>query len=112
MRAGILRALYRSTNTEQRRNPTMNSMTQALRRGVLALAGSMLLWTAAHAEAPMAKTQAPGYFRMMLGDFEVTALHDGSIELKPTELLTNIKPAEVTKLLGRNFQKEPIPLAV
>lgn len=90
----------------------MNSMTQALRRGVLALAGSMLVWGAAHAEAPMAKAQAPGYFRMMLGDFEVTALHDGSIDLKPTELLTNVKPAEVTKLLGRNFQKEPIALAV
>jgi glyoxylase-like metal-dependent hydrolase (beta-lactamase superfamily II) len=30
----------------------------------------------AHAAAPMAKNQAPGFYRMMLGDFEVTALND------------------------------------
>ena len=35
----------------------------------------------ARAAAPMVKTSAPGYFRMMLGDFEVTALSDGTVDL-------------------------------
>jgi hypothetical protein len=32
----------------------------------------------APAAAPMAKAQ-PGFFRMMLGDFEITALNDGVV---------------------------------
>jgi len=28
----------------------------------------------AHAAAPMAKSQAPGYYRAALGDFEITVL--------------------------------------
>ena len=36
----------------------------------------------ATATAPQVKTSAPGYYRMMLGDFEVTALSDGTVDLK------------------------------
>ncbi|MBI3230803.1 MAG: MBL fold metallo-hydrolase, partial [Burkholderiales bacterium] len=35
----------------------------------------------AYAAAPQQKTQAPGFFRMALGDFEVTALNDGTLGL-------------------------------
>ncbi len=35
----------------------------------------------AHAEAPIAKGQAPGWYRMMLGQFEITALSDGTVAL-------------------------------
>lgn len=42
---------------------------------------------AAHAAAPMAKTSAPGYYRMMLGDVEVTALSDGTHVMDANELL-------------------------
>ena len=41
----------------------------------------------AHAAAPMVKTSAPGYFRMMLGDFEITALSDGTVNLPVDKLL-------------------------
>jgi hypothetical protein len=30
-----------------------------------------------HAAVPMVKTLAPGFYRTMLGDFEITALNDG-----------------------------------
>jgi hypothetical protein len=43
--------------------------------GFAACAAAVSFLGATHATAPMAKTQAPGYYRMMLGDFEVTALH-------------------------------------
>lgn len=32
------------------------------------------------AAAPMVKTPAPGFFRLMLGAYEVTALNDGTID--------------------------------
>ena len=34
--------------------------------------------TVAQASAPMVKTQ-PGFYRLMLGDFEITALNDGVV---------------------------------
>ena len=40
---------------------------------------SPLILGSAHAAAPMAKTMAPGFYRMMLGDFEITALSDGTV---------------------------------
>jgi glyoxylase-like metal-dependent hydrolase (beta-lactamase superfamily II) len=89
----------------------MTSM-QWLRGTVAALAGSALLMAAAQAAGPLVKSQAPGYYRMMLGDFEVTALFYGAIDLQPTKLLTNTTPAQVSKLLGRSFEKEPLPTSV
>jgi hypothetical protein len=37
-----------------------------------------MLASLAHAAAPQVRMQSPGYYRMMLGDFEVTVLSDGS----------------------------------
>ena len=48
----------------------------------------------AHGAAPQVKTQAPGFYRMMLGDFEVTALFDGVLDFKPKDLLTNTTHAQ------------------
>ena len=37
--------------------------------------------------------QAPGFYRMMVGDFEVTALSDGTVALPVDKLLTRTTPA-------------------
>ena len=44
-------------------------------RYIVLMLGLWLLAAApsSHAAVPMVKTQAPGFYRMMLGDFEVTA---------------------------------------
>ena len=83
-------------------------------RGLLvALATSIFfIGFAAHAAAPMAKTQAPGFYRMMLGDFEITALSDGSLPLAVDTLLTNTTPARVKKALDRWYLKEPVDTSV
>lgn len=60
----------------------------------------------ARAEAPKAQTQVPGYYRMQLGQFEITALYDGSI-LLDTKLLHNAKPADLDRLLARMFVGNP-----
>ncbi len=77
-----------------------------------ALAASSFMLGAAFAAAPMAKTQAPGYYRMMLGDFEVTALSDGTLGLPVTTLLTNTTPDKVKKALARSSLKDPVETSV
>ncbi|MFC5475795.1 MBL fold metallo-hydrolase [Paraherbaspirillum soli] len=69
-----------------------------------AAASTLLAPTAAIAAAPaQQKTQAPGYYRMALGDFEVTALYDGYIDLNQGELLKNVSAPDLKKLLARMF---------
>ena len=66
----------------------------------------------AHAAAPMVKTSAPGFFRMMLGDFEITALSDGTVNLPVDKLLTNTTPAKVNKALAKSFLTSPLETSV
>jgi glyoxylase-like metal-dependent hydrolase (beta-lactamase superfamily II) len=65
-----------------------------------------------HAQVPMAQGQAPGWYRMMLGSFQVTALNDGSIKLPVDKLLTNIKPQTIESLLARAYLKAPVETSV
>jgi glyoxylase-like metal-dependent hydrolase (beta-lactamase superfamily II) len=88
------------------------TFTPWIRNGLAALVGSWVLATAAQAGAPQLKTQAPGYYRMMLGDFEVTALFDGTLDLQPKQLLTNTTQKDVGKLLDKSFQKDTVQTSV
>ncbi len=85
---------------------------RSFRTFLAALAGAFFLVAGAEAGAPQVKTQAPGYYRMMLGDFEITALSDGTVDLKPGELLTNTTKAEVSSYLQRSFEAEAVPTSV
>ncbi|QKE41360.1 MAG: MBL fold metallo-hydrolase [Ferrovum myxofaciens] len=66
----------------------------------------------ANASAPQVKTQAPGYYRMMLGNFEITALSDGTVNLPVGKLLGNTTPEKVEKALSLNFLKDPLETSV
>ncbi len=66
----------------------------------------------AHAQVPMAKGQAPGWYRMTLGSFQVTALSDGTVVLPVDKLLTNTTPAQVESLLARSYLKAPLETSV
>lgn len=83
-----------------------------LRGSLLAAASALLMPCGAHAAAPQVKTQAPGYYRAVLGDFEVTALSDGTFVAPMDELLTNTTKAATQKALARNFLKSPIETSV
>jgi len=67
--------------------------------------------TSVEAAAPMVKTQ-PGYHRMMLGDFEITALSDGTIAFPADQLLTNTTPAKVARALADNYLRSPLEVSV
>jgi len=91
------------------------TLNQIQRNVWLALASCVWFLTTTvpvHAAAPAAKTSAPGYYRMMLGNFEVTALLDGTIDLKLADLLTNTTPPRINTALARSFLKDPVETSV
>ena len=66
---------------------------------------------AAMAAAPMVKTPAPGFFRIMLGAFEVTAVSDGTVDLPVEKLLK--EPVAATNLaLSKVFLMTPVETSV
>ncbi len=79
---------------------------------VLVATAGIFLPTGAFAAAPIVKTQAPGYYRVMLGDFEVTALSDGTVGLPMDKLLTNVKPAAVKRDLAYAYLTLPLETSV
>jgi len=60
----------------------------------------------------MVKTQAPAYYRVMVGDFEVTAISDGTVRLPMLKLLTNAKPEKLAAALKAGFLKETVETSV
>jgi glyoxylase-like metal-dependent hydrolase (beta-lactamase superfamily II) len=68
----------------------------------------------ASSDAPHAlvRTQAPAYYRIQLGDFEITALSDGTVPLPLDRMMTHIKPAEVQKLLAASFESLPVETSI
>jgi glyoxylase-like metal-dependent hydrolase (beta-lactamase superfamily II) len=77
-----------------------------------ALALTLLFGADAHASAPQQKTQAPGFYRMMLGDFEITTLSDGTLPMHVGQVLKNVTPAKLDAALSRSFLKDPIDESV
>ncbi len=50
----------------------------------------------------MARTQVPGYYRTMIGQFEVTALFDGTLDFHP-ELLKNMNRQAIDEALSHHY---------
>ena len=79
----------------------------------LAFGGAALLLapTTASAAAPQVRTQAPGFYRTMLGDFEITALSDGTVDLDVAKLLAE-PAAKTDAALARSFVHGPLETSV
>ena len=63
------------------------------------------------AATPMVKTQAPGFYRMMLGDFEVTALNDGVVAYQTTQVLPKATPEQIKSGLFDNGLTDPVDMS-
>lgn len=87
------------------------TLKRRLARTAIALACT-LTSLGAHAGAPQVKSQAPGFYRLMLGDFEITALSDGTVDLPLARLLTQTTPAHVEKALSRAFLSPVVETSV
>ncbi|MCS0660723.1 MBL fold metallo-hydrolase [Massilia terrae] len=82
-------------------------MTRIFKHRFLGALVAAAIAAPALASAPMAKTPAPGYFRVMLGDFEVTPLSDGTVDL-PVDQLLHQKPEQTKTELGQSFLTLPL----
>lgn len=83
-----------------------------LARAILGLAGAYAIVTATLAEAPQARTQPPAFYRLMLGDVEITALSDGVFDLDTQKLVSDPNPPQVARLLQQSFEPEQLPTSV
>jgi len=92
----------------------MNHLSKVLPCAVLAalLCLGVGAQSQAQAQVPMVKGQAPGWYRMMLGNFEITALSDGTVKLPVDKLLSNASAVTITSLLARQYQKAPLETSV
>jgi glyoxylase-like metal-dependent hydrolase (beta-lactamase superfamily II) len=86
--------------------------THVPRSLLLAAAALVFSGADANAGAPMGKGPQAGWFRIKVGDFEVTALSDGTADLPMDKLLTNTTPEKVTKALTEHFMKVPVETSV
>ncbi|EHP37653.1 hypothetical protein OR16_41556, partial [Cupriavidus basilensis OR16] len=92
-----------------------------------AIAMAPVLTCNALAAAPQVRTQAPGFYRMMLGDFEVTALLDGTHPFPVQQVLARqtgqaggaaqvslaeASPGEADALLAAAHLKAPVEGAI
>jgi glyoxylase-like metal-dependent hydrolase (beta-lactamase superfamily II) len=62
----------------------------------------------ATAAAPQVRTQGPGFYRVMLGDFEVTALLDGTHPFPFDTVMIDVSKDEVARDLARDDLTLPI----
>jgi glyoxylase-like metal-dependent hydrolase (beta-lactamase superfamily II) len=86
----------------------MNKILKQHVRAVLAASvAAAFIAAPANAAAPMAKSPAPGYFRVMVGDFEVTPVSDGTVDLPVNQLLKQ-KPEKTDAALTKSFLKSPL----
>ncbi|KVD46934.1 MBL fold metallo-hydrolase [Burkholderia sp. ABCPW 11] len=80
---------------------TINRRTFVTAVACLCTTGS-LFPASVFAKAPLIKTQAPGYHRALVGDFEVTALSDGTAQMSVMKLLQG-DPDRIAEALKRNY---------
>lgn len=71
----------------------------------LTLTSTIAVVTPAQAAAPMQHKQVPGFYRTMIGDYELTALYDGGGSIDSN--LLHGDPTLIQSLLARSFQNDP-----
>ena len=83
------------------------SLVCALGLAVALVSGMSSAQAQAQAQAPaQIGTQVPGYFRLAVGDYEVTALFDGYNDLSP-KLLKGLTQSQIRALLARRSIETP-----
>lgn len=65
------------------------------------------------AAEPVAQVQTqPGYYRLMVGGYEITALSDGTNVMPMDKLLARVSPQDVTRLLAANDLTAPVETSI
>ena len=89
----------------------MPSFLSAVRSHVAGIVGVVAV-SGALAQTPMSKDGSPGWYRMHLGTFEITALSDGTLELPVDKTFTKVNPGRIRSLLSRNYLSSNVRITV
>ena len=91
----------------------MSRVSQRVQIGLVLLLLSLALVFPVHswASAPITRKSGPGFYRMMLGDFEITVISDGTFREPVDTLLTNTTKAVVDQELKENFESSPYEMS-
>jgi glyoxylase-like metal-dependent hydrolase (beta-lactamase superfamily II) len=87
-------------------------LRKVLAAAIAFVAFGLLAQADSFAAAPQVRTQAPGFYRLMLGSFEITALNDGTIDFPMDQLLLNAKPGEVEAAFKNAYLMLPAETSV
>jgi glyoxylase-like metal-dependent hydrolase (beta-lactamase superfamily II) len=91
----------------------MSRVSQRVQIGLVLLLLSLALVFPVHswASAPITRKSGPGFYRVMLGDFEITVISDGTFREPVDTLLTNTTKAVVDQELKENFESSPYEMS-
>lgn len=80
---------------------------------ILSVAGwaAFICQPTVHAAAPTIKSQAPGFYRMMLGDFEITALNDGVVAYQTAQILPGASADQIGTSLAAAGLEDPVGMS-
>ncbi len=67
---------------------------------------------ATEAVVAQSRAQAPGAYQYRVGNFQITALSDGSVPQDLFQLLTGTNEKEITELLHRGFLQNPVEASI
>lgn len=92
-------------------------MTASITHGLLgrtlaALWGACAIALVSQAQVPQVRTQPPAFYRMMLGDFEITALNDGVFGLDTKNMVIDPHPPKAAALLAQAFEPRVLAISV
>ena len=89
----------------------MKTILSSIRSCLVACLAVALL-PSAGAQTAMSNSEPPGWYRMRLGQFEITALHDGTLQLPADKVFTKISSARIGSLLARAYLPNDVTLTV
>ncbi len=84
--------------------PSRRSVLKATAATLLAAASTAALPNLAFSKAPLKGGQAPGYYRLKVGAYEVTALSDGTVAIPLAKLYANTTVDHAEAALAAAFQ--------
>lgn len=90
----------------------MPSLLSAVIKLCVAAVSSVIAVSGAWAQTPMSKDASPGWYRMQLGSFEITALSDGTLDLPVDQLFPKVDPGRLRSLLARSYLAPTVSLSV
>jgi len=90
--------------------PTVTAPPRTYARWVFGLILIMCSVAALPAAAPMVKTQ-PGFYRVMLGDFEITTLNDGVVAYATARVLPTATSEQIKSGLSEAALTDPVGMS-